>query len=353
MPRPGRFRRGDIALACGALLFTAVSASTDAQPTFDYPSLIQLYASGQGVAAIKALERWPQNQVSTTIKSLAGSLPSQDLVSAAVLHTECANLLVDSKPFEALFHVDAARTLLQTAAARPEGSQSTRTVLKRWYTFVVSMLISAGQLNHGAHYLRQYRLAFPNDAVSYFLDGSRAETSVQQRLARDLRRRAPYEGQNSERSEGVMKTALQSYEHALNVDPGLSRARLHLGWVWMFLGDDRRASTALHRAAEDADVDSIRYLAHLFLGDLAERANRLDEAKRELEAAVAIGPGHQTAYVALSRIESSLGDVERARALAVLCAQLVKDDNADPWWDFRIGFDRDGLNWLRMEARSR
>jgi hypothetical protein len=30
--------------------------------------------------------------------------------------------------------------------------------------------------------------------------------------------------------------------------------------------------------------------------------------------------------------------------------QLKKADD-DPWWDLRIGFDRESLRWLRAEAR--
>jgi hypothetical protein len=35
----------------------------------------------------------------------------------------------------------------------------------------------------------------------------------------------------------------------------------------------------------------------------------------------------------------------------MVALQLKKADD-DPWWDLRIGFDRESLLWLRAEART-
>jgi DNA-binding HxlR family transcriptional regulator len=42
---------------------------------------------------------------------------------------------------------------------------------------------------------------------------------------------------------------------------------------------------------------------------------------------------------------------ERARELALIGLQLDKESADDPWWDHRIGFDRESLYWLRDEVR--
>ena len=118
-----------------------------------------------------------------------------------------------------------------------------------------------------------------------------------------------------------------------------------------FFLEDKRAKTDLEAALADATDDTIRYLAHLFLGGLAERERRLAEARREYEDARAVGPGFQTPYVALTRIEAALGHDALAREQAITAVQLMKTDD-DPWWDFRIGFDRESLRWLRAEARK-
>jgi hypothetical protein len=52
----------------------------------------------------------------------------------------------------------------------------------------------------------------------------------------------------------------------------------------------------------------------------------------------------------MSRAEDALGHAGRARDLAHVALQLTKGDD-DPWWDHRIGFDRDDLTWLRADVR--
>ena len=64
-----------------------------------------------------------------------------------------------------------------------------------------------------------------------------------------------------------------------------------------------------------------------------------------------IGPDYQTAYAALSRVEQALGHDTRARELALIGLQVDKRNEDDPWWDHRIGFDRESLSWLRREVR--
>jgi hypothetical protein len=89
----------------------------------------------------------------------------------------------------------------------------------------------------------------------------------------------------------------------------------------------------------------------MFLGGLAERENRLVDALREYEHARTAGPDFQTPYVALSRVEQALGHDGRARQLALAGLQLEKIAADDPWWDHRIGFDRESLYWLRDQVR--
>jgi hypothetical protein len=87
------------------------------------------------------------------------------------------------------------------------------------------------------------------------------------------------------------------------------------------------------------------------LGGIAEREHRLPDARREYEAVRSLGAGYQTPYTALSRVEEAIGHADRARELAMVGLQLKKAED-DPWWDLRIGFDRESLKWLRAEARK-
>ena len=77
----------------------------------------------------------------------------------------------------------------------------------------------------------------------------------------------------------------------------------------------------------------------------------LADASEEYELARTAGPDFQTPLVALSRVEQVLGHDGRARALAFAGLRLEKTAADDPWWDHRIGFDRESLYWLRDEVR--
>ena len=114
---------------------------------------------------------------------------------------------------------------------------------------------------------------------------------------------------------------------------------------------DSRAPADLEAALAQATDEGTRYLAHLFLGAVAEQRKDLEGARREFEAARAVAP-YQSSFVALGRIEETLGHGDRARQIAAEYAQLtVKLE--DPWWDYRLGgFITGALTWLRQEARQ-
>ena len=148
-----------------------------------------------------------------------------------------------------------------------------------------------------------------------------------------------------------MKRAVADYQRALNIDSHLAAAHLHIGWIRLFLGDSSARREL--EAAAGSSTGRTRYLAHLFLGGLAECA-RSDWTRRAANTKPRSpeGPGFQTAYLALSRIEEAAGDSRQAEDLAAQCARLKKDE-PDPWWDHFAGFDRDALLDLRTEARGR
>ena len=148
----------------------------------------------------------------------------------------------------------------------------------------------------------------------------------------------------------IREAAARDFQRAIDIDPALSNAHLHRGWVHHQLGDSRAAAD-LEAALRHATDDASRYLAHLFLGMVAEHGNGLDAALREFEAARAIGP-YQTSFVALSRVETALGHAERARTIAAEFAQRAPTSE-DPWWGYRLGgFSSGALGWLRQEARK-
>ncbi len=157
---------------------------------------------------------------------------------------------------------------------------------------------------------------------------------------------------SSDRGYGIRRdfeSAAAEYQQALTEDPTFAFAFLHRGWVHLQVGDSR-ASADLEAALRAAKGDSVRYLAHLFLGASAERHDNLEAARRHFEAAHQLGP-FQTSAVALSRVETAMGHADRARAITAAFAQSAARAE-DPWWNYQLGgFEPGAITWLRAEAR--
>jgi hypothetical protein len=337
-----------------ALVVLLAGAFAHAQGTADYATLVRMYIAGAGNDALTALVRWPHGDVSTAAKAAEATLPPRTRIAAAVLHTEAAVLLVDQKPFDAVFHVETARALLRSASQDAAERERLAVISRRWYYFVATVFTSATQMRQAEWYVRDGLLEFPREPALYLARGAIAERTMRLAWNRDLRardlvRELPMMGRDRGRIEDLLKRATAEYLHALTLDPHYALAHLHIGWLRLLLGDGR-ARPELQAAATDTSTTRVRYLAHLFLGGLAEREQRFAAAREEYEAALVAGRGFQTAYMALSRAEEAQGRSVRARELAEACAQLRKDE-ADPWWDFTAAFDRDALDDLRMEAR--
>jgi hypothetical protein len=333
------------------LTLTLCASPGLAQRADDYLTLVREYAAGQGGDAVMRLSRWSQADVTSAAAPSATTLSSGDLVAAAMLHTELAEAIVDAEPFRAAFHATTARAYLDAWNARPDGADRAKAFGRRWYEFVASTFAGAGRLEEAAWYVRTGLVAFPGDSMLYVVRGTIAEMGTRIRLVPDLRGPRPEHPHARDQIEQLLKPATNAYQQAADTDDGNALAWLHLGWINFYL-EDKRAKSRFEAALARAGDDTVRYLAHLFLGGIAERERQPADALREYEAARLVGARYQTPYVAISRIEESLGHLDRAREIAMQGAQLRKDDD-DPWWDFRIVLDRPALMWLRAEARRR
>jgi tetratricopeptide (TPR) repeat protein len=141
------------------------------------------------------------------------------------------------------------------------------------------------------------------------------------------------------------------YRRALEFDPALEEARLRLGRVLSLRNDLKGARLELEPLARSAALPRIRYLAHLFLGAVAEYQNDLAAARVAYLDALSIGPDCQTPYIALTFVEQAMGHGDSARALMARYAALSKDTTRDPWWAYQNGgIDAESLVWLRQQA---
>ena len=126
---------------------------------------------------------------------------------------------------------------------------------------------------------------------------------------------------------------------ALALDGGLLEARLHLGKLHLERGRLTQAERRLQEVEASSGDDRQRYLARLFLGRLAERHGRPDEAAGFYRRALEAWPDSQAARLALAHaVERSFGPKAALPLVAAsLAASQRLDRSADPWWLYRFG----------------
>jgi tetratricopeptide (TPR) repeat protein len=135
----------------------------------------------------------------------------------------------------------------------------------------------------------------------------------------------------------LLNVAREAFEKALAIDPDQEEARVRLGRVQWRLGRIKEAKESLSTALAGKE-DSIKYLAHLFLGRCLEDSQDLRGAIDEYKAALALRPETQIGAVALAHALALRGDSEGARQ--VLEPVLVYSGNrrtVDPYWAYLIG----------------
>jgi tetratricopeptide (TPR) repeat protein len=141
---------------------------------------------------------------------------------------------------------------------------------------------------------------------------------------------------------------------AVETDPAMTEARIRLGRVQFWLGHDEAARKTLEEALRRGGPSPLRYLAHLFLGQVHERGGATAEAIREFTRALEVHPESQAARVALSEATLSTGDDEGARAILEQALALAGRRSArDAHWGY-VASTSDGgaalFNELRQET---
>jgi tetratricopeptide (TPR) repeat protein len=333
-----------IVAALAGLLLTATRLP--AQTPVAYDALVDQYARGDAPAALTQLARWTPAAVTHASSERPRSMSADQRRAAVMLHSDLAYaFLLTRATADASLQIGAARRVLAIMKNGGRGDERTQIFERHWFAFVASMYTAQGRLDQAEWIVRDGLSVYPRDAMLLVARGCIREMDAT--LTADDPRTT---GQLS-RVTRLREAAATEYRRALAYDDTLGSAHLHLGWV-RFLAHDDRSAPEFEAALEHAADDTTRYLARLFLGAVAERQSRFEDARREYEAALALGPTYQTAFIALGRAEEALGHSTRAQELAQGYASL-REKHEDPWWDYHLGgFDQPTLDWLRREARS-
>jgi len=350
------------ALALTLLSVAARPVASQPDPA-SYLDIVNTYAEGQTDEAVGMLARWSDDAARKGARALAAGAPEPHRVEAAVmLHSDLALATIAEHPERADRQIEIARDLV---GSRVLDLPSEAAFKLRWYELAVSLLISQWQPKLAQDYIR-LGLYFSDDKV-LVLDN--ALVSLMELRASEANPRgegtvnieSPLPGTSSKSSarerasrESRLRAAENACRRAVKIDPQYLDAHLRLGWILLLSNVRGKARDEFALVQAQTTRDDQRYLATMFIGAVDVADGHEEAAARAYDAASAIGPGYQSALVALSQAELALGRPDRSRAIVLRLAARRGDPPKDPWWDFYLGaVDEDALTWLRAEAQRR
>lgn len=209
--------------------------------------------------------------------------------------------------------------------------------IRDWYLVVASRLQSVGALAFLKTHVRQGLELFSDDPELLLARGAISEGEADSGVVdRSLAPRI-YVADYVDRWRRLMSAAGGDYEAAARRQPDLHEAVLRWGRVNSHLGDRTAARRALERVATSNAPANLRYLAQLFLGDLAERERQPERARAAYESALALFPRAQAPMLALSLLCDSAGEAECARQWLSQSMAAAARGRLDPWWAYQRG----------------
>ncbi len=359
----------------GVLVGVSSVSTQISEPLYiPYRNAVVSYQRGSFASAARAVNSWSIAELHRVVQFALGTRnggPTSGFAgehiggptpeAAAMLHTEIVlrgpstTTLPDSVQLELaeLLIRGMDRVRQRTALVDREEALEFQ---QRWYVLVASYFLAGTNPRAAERWLDRAASLSRGDRQ---LTGAQAwvdlTTGVTFELAAHLLdpecRRASCADTNAQSQRpGRLRFAAAAYERALERDPSLVEARLRLGRVRFLRSDRRGAESELRRALAEATTARQRYLAHLFLGELAQVGKSFSQARREYEAARAEGPQFQAAYIAIGFVAQLVGDTA---ALKELSATAARSDEAmrDPWSGYQNGaLDEDTLEWLRAKV---
>jgi tetratricopeptide (TPR) repeat protein len=347
------------------LLWLLVAAqASGARPEYDLASYLTVaaaYGSADHAAALREIREWPPGVVRAAVADLRGrsrqlrSVPTSPgdiafgTVEAAVLmHAEAGLLSLEALDLaEAANHLGASVALYQWSReaaveirardeARPRDFGPTpgleirpRIDIRDFSVALAAAALAAGSPTTAHPFAERARRIAPLDPEVQLVYGCVAEGLAEEQLLRH-RESAAADWRDQ---------ATVALLDALALDGGLLEARLHLGKLHLERGRLPQAERRLQDVEANSGDDRQRYLARLFLGRLAERHGRPDEAAGFYRRALEAWPDSQAARLALGHaVERSSGPTAALPLVAAsLAASQRLDRAADPWRLYRFG----------------
>jgi tetratricopeptide (TPR) repeat protein len=329
-------------LAASATTVTTIRiSSAGAQLPNDalaYRRLVDEYRSGS--STVHSDSAWLSHDPSRTVNDVvhpSSGWPVIELTAAAMLHTDaCLELIRARRRSDALIHLDLAIRLLTAAIERdPDRTQFAR----RWHDVVAGLLHALGAPDIASN-LRARAMTWLPETASQVA----ARTAFEDGLTSEIQAAAagPLSGRLPKRTlvvpteaRSALRAAARHFERALREDPGCREAALHLGRVRLLEGREPEAERWL-RLASAAHHPSVRYLAIMFLGVIAERQGRYGDAEAQYRSALESFRWGQSAPLALSHVLMRTGREAEARQTLAAHFAGTLGRVVEPLWTYLI-----------------
>jgi hypothetical protein len=321
-----------------------------------YLAVAARYGSADHSAALREIQEWRTAEIDAAVAALpkaekrlrAVPVRTSDIgfrtVEAAVLmHAEAGLFaLLAQSPVDADTHLraslglfewsrDAAGRLLKRASRSGEPALRVEPRIDRrdYSIALAAAALAMGFPCTARPFAEEAVRVAPLDAEVQLLSGC-----VNAGLAEDIALR--YRASDGER---LLEDARTAFRNALALDPGLREARLRLGKMRLDQGRSTEAEALLAEVDDRGADERQRYLARLFLGRVADRRGRRDEATRFYLLALQAWPDSQAARLALAQaLERSSGPAAaRPFVAASLAASARLARASDPWWLYAFG----------------
>jgi Flp pilus assembly protein TadD len=335
-------------VATCTLAVTAVCSG--AAREVSYRDLVEAYRRDPPSAVLQVVAR-PNADLDRQIRAIEAATPgdrwsTEDLNAAALMHTEATlALIADKRDAAVLDHAEFARRLIVLAALDPEDAP----FAYQWHSAFAQLLRDRHAPGTADLVQRQTsRLSHIRSAIA-FQAALVTEVLGCERAA--ARPNSGYQFDTPVYWSGGLAQAAAGFESVLKDNPDLLLAAVHLGRLRMLGGRDGDAKALFQRAAAAHDRLTA-YLAHLFLGVLAEREERFAEAEGHYRSSVAIVANAQSARLALASMLARIGKPASLADLLEPAVVPARDRyRFDPWWTYLALPQRDAWNTiLRLRA---
>jgi tetratricopeptide (TPR) repeat protein len=287
-----------------------------------YLELLQGFQAGEVARASSGVMEWrPQD-----LEELAASLPREDTAlrrAALLLHTALAiRLWSNARSAEADAQIGIGRAVL--------GKDSPPDLHRDWLLGLGYRHLTAATPAKALPFFEECARLFPDAADAWLGAGMCHE------LIAFPDGFAPAE----QPAQDAARKAERCYREAARLDPRLAEARLRLGRVLGRTATLDEAEKELAAAVETSAEGPQTALAHVFWGGVRDAKGDLVGAVSHYEAALAADHGSETAAFALSEALYRTGRHRQSAEILAAVLSASRSTEISPWHAYHLAFSR-------------